>query len=299
MRAIITADWHIRATKPRCRVEEDKMWMSTQFNALMQIGDIAIDKDCDVICVGDIFNSNSDTSFQCINIIEVLAERLNVAGRKLGVLAGNHDLPYHSSENIDKSAIGVLLNCNNIYKISSLMSGEYYDYYFSACNFDEETENKEIIFKHILTFPDEESKPELSVGVTAQDLLDKYDKAKWIFTGDYHGRFHYEKNGRHVINSGCLIRQTSAMKDYQCGVYYVDTDDDKVEFIPIRDDYDLVDDSYILKQHEREERIDDFVDRLKDAKSVTLDFKDNVEKAMIQNKITGSLKDTIDELMEV
>ena len=39
MRFILTADWHIRATKPRCRKDEN--WMETQRNALNQIFEIA------------------------------------------------------------------------------------------------------------------------------------------------------------------------------------------------------------------------------------------------------------------
>ena len=35
MRMIITADWHIRNTRPRCRVDED--WIKTQQKTLNQI----------------------------------------------------------------------------------------------------------------------------------------------------------------------------------------------------------------------------------------------------------------------
>ena len=35
MKGIITADWHLRATRPQCRIDED--WILTQKNALNQI----------------------------------------------------------------------------------------------------------------------------------------------------------------------------------------------------------------------------------------------------------------------
>ena len=35
MRFICTADWHLRATRPQCRIDED--WILTQKNALNQI----------------------------------------------------------------------------------------------------------------------------------------------------------------------------------------------------------------------------------------------------------------------
>ena len=89
------------------------------------------------------------------------------------------------------------------------------------------------------------------------------------------------------------------MKDYQCGVYFVDTDENIVEFIPIIDNEELIDDSYITKENERETRINDFVDKLKNTESVSFDFFDNVEKAMVENKFKSELKDVINELMGV
>ena len=134
---------------------------------------------------------------------------------------------------------------------------------------------------------------------TPETLLEKFPNAKWVFTGDYHKNFHYEKKGRHVINSGCLLRQASDFKNYQCGVYYVDTDKNIVEFIPIIDNEELIDDSYIIKENEREKRIDDFVDKLKNTQSVSFDFVDNVEKAIDENKFDSDLKEVIGELLEV
>lgn len=284
MRMIITADWHIRNTRPRCRIDED--WIKTQQKALNQIAEICENKNAPLMVVGDIFNSNSDTSFECINMVQKLADFIG----GIYLIAGNHDLPYHSSENIDKSAIGVLLQSENVFKI------EDYSDDFSAPNFDEERNPMPYMFIHTLTIPSKD-KPEFIDCETPESLLKKYPTAKWIFTGDYHKNFVYEKDGRYVINSGCLIRQVSDMKDYQCGVYFVDTDKEVIEFIPIIDDEELVNDEYIIRQDEREERIENFVNKLKDVESVSLDFIDNVEKALLVNKIDEKLKHCIKELI--
>ena len=265
MKFIVTADWHIRATRPRCRVDND--WLETQ---------------------GDLFHSNSDTSFECISMVQKLA----YWSGGLYILAGNHDLPYHNSENLDKSAIGVLFSSENIFKI------EDYSDEFSAGNFDEERLEMPYMFIHTLTIP-QEDKPDFVDCETPESLLEKYPTAKWIFTGDYHHNFHYEKKGRHVVNSGCLLRQASDMKNYQCGVYFVDTDENIVEFIPIIDNEDLIDDSYILQENERNERIESFVDKLKKTKGVSLDFIDNVQNEMKCNKFEPELVQVVDELLEV
>lgn len=284
MRMIITADWHIRNTRPRCRIDED--WIKTQQKALNQIAEICENKNAPLMVVGDIFHSNSDTSFECINMVQKLADRIG----GIYILAGNHDLIYHSSENINKSAIGVLLQSENIYKI------EDYSDEFSAPNFDEERNSMPYMFIHTLTIPSKD-KPDFIECETPESLLEKYPIAKWIFTGDYHKNFVYEEDGRYVINSGCLIRQVSDMKDYQCGVYFVDTEKEIIEFIPIIDNEELVNDEYIIRENEREERIESFVNKLKDVESVSLDFIDNIEKALLVNKIDEKLKDCIKELI--
>lgn len=284
MRMIITADWHIRNTRPRCRIDED--WIKTQQKALNQIAEICENKNAPLMVVGDIFNSNSDTSFECINMVQKLADRIG----GIYILAGNHDLIYHSSENIDKSAIGVLLQSENVFKI------EDYSDEFSAPNFDEKRNSMPYMFIHTLTIPSKD-KPDFIECETPESLLEKYSTAKWIFTGDYHKNFVYKKDGRYVINSGCLIRQVSDMKDYQCGVYFVDTEKEIIEFIPIIDNEELVNDEYIIRENEREERIESFVNKLKDVESVSLDFIDNVEKALLVNKIDEKLKNCIKELI--
>jgi crotonobetainyl-CoA:carnitine CoA-transferase CaiB-like acyl-CoA transferase len=88
------------------------------------------------------------------------------------------------------------------------------------------------------------------------------------------------------------------MKDYSCGVYFVDTEDNFAEFIPIIDNEGIIDDSYITKENEREKRIEDFVDKLKNTKSVSLDFLANVENALKQNVLSDDLKKTVEELLE-
>lgn len=291
MKLIVTADWHLKATMPRCRKDEN--WIDTQRKILNQVRKLA--KKAPIFVVGDVFDSNSDTSFEIISLVQEMASEMG----DLYILAGNHDLPYHSSENINKSAVGILLKSDFIHPIKHITKFEKdsWGHSISASNFDEEDDyDAQIVFKHTLTLPE---KNPLFESETPETLVEKFPKAKWIFIGDYHKAFDVKVNGCHVINPGCLIREKSDFKDYQCGVYYVDTEEEIVEFIPIIDDEELVDDSYIIKNDERENRIEEFGNKLKEVEGVSLDFLSNVKKSIIQNKIDEDLKDTIRELLEV
>lgn len=109
MNFVITADWHIRSNLPRCRKDND--WYETQWKAMEQIKDFANEKQCPIFIVGDIFHSNGETSFYCIQMIQKLARKTKCG---IYLLAGNHDLIFHSSENIERSAIGILMRSKKI-----------------------------------------------------------------------------------------------------------------------------------------------------------------------------------------
>ena len=291
MKFVCTADWHIRSNLPRCRKDEN--WYKTQERALKQIRLFANKKDCPVFVVGDIFHSLGETNFYCIQMIQNMAKKLD---NGLYILAGNHDLPFHSSENLDRSAVGILLKSDGIGEIKDYFSNvEIMD--VSAENFDEETKDAEIIFKHVLCFPDMKSLPPNVDAMTAKDLLEEYPSAKWIFTGDMHKNFHYEKNGRHVVNPGCLLRQAVDFKNYNPGFYYIDTDTNTVEFNLIIDSEEFIDDSYILREKEKEERIETFANKVGEVESVSLDYAENVKNAILSSDLSKELKETIEELM--
>ncbi len=291
MRGIITADWHIRATRPRCRIDDD--WLGTQRDAIKQVFQLAVQKKADIFVVGDIFHANSDTSFACIALVQKLALQLKKKGLRLFILAGNHDLPYHNVENIDRSAVGILLKSENIYSIQE------YSEDISAPNFGGEVEDKEIVFRHVLVFPDVNSVPPGCDAYTYKELCEETPNAKYIFTGDYHHSFIGRYRKQTVANPGCLLRQASDFVDYQNVVYFVDTEQDIIDAFPIIDNVQLMDDTYIQKQNEREERISSFVETLANTESVSLDFVDNVEKALLVNDFSEEYKDIIRELLEV
>ena len=292
MRFVLTADWHLREDRPRCRKDDD--WIGTQKKALKGILDICLRKRCDLFVVGDMFHRPGE--FRMVKLVQDLASELGSNDLSLNYLCGNHDMLYHSSLNLDKSAIGLLEESNNCFFIKDNARCE--DVRISAPDFDKDVDkDASIVFMHVLCFPSMKDMPPNVNAVCAKDLLEEYPNAEWIFTGDYHKNFHYKWKERHVVNSGCLLRQASDFKDYQCGVYYIDTDKEIVEFIRIIDDEELVDDSYIMEEKERDERIGKFVDKLSNTRGITLDFIDNVEKALMSSNVDESVKNMVKELI--
>ena len=280
---ILSADWHLRSTVPCCVEASQEEWISIQESAVDKVVDIAIEKKSPVFVVGDIFHSDITTSFQMIQIVQNAAKRLGEHGLSLYVLFGNHDLKYHTSTNIIKSPLGVLINSVNVYLLSTFEN-------VSAANFDEEDKNCEYVFKHTLTIP----KSDIPVNVmnceTPESLLEKFDKAKMVMTGDYHRNFHYEKDGRHVINAGCLTKQAADFENYHTGVYIIDMDSETAAFQLVDIPQKFVKNGG--KSKAADKSVEDFANSIK-RESVTLDFiselreKSRTQKEAVKEKVGG------------
>jgi len=280
MQGLISADWHLRADKPRCRLDDD--WEETQRATVEHIITIANKRNTDLFIVGDLF----DTPVVPMRLVVMLIEELSKIKQHVYFIAGNHDLPYHSSENINNSAIGILNSMKgNHLKITGGSVGIHAAY----ANFGDEIvgdKHTKKLFLHTLVFPNTKSIPPNCEAVTASQLLAEHKWADWIFTGDMHTGFHYEKDERHVVNPGCILRQAADMVDYKPIMYYVNTEKNIVEEIELPDTGEMVTDSYLRAEEERDDRITAFVEGIKRGEKISLSIVDNIKNAIKKNKKT-------------
>lgn len=276
MKLIISADWHLRDKSPRCRLDEN--WELFQRNLILEIVTIANNKKCPLVIVGDLFDSPNCPA----RIISMAIEELSKVKYTVHFLAGNHDLPYHSIENLENSSIGIFSSLSKEHnKIVHGMNdfGQWIDF-----NDKIKGDDYKLLFIHRLVFQNAKSLPPNVQASTAQDLLEEFDKADWIFTGDNHTSFVYKKGQRQLINPGSIYRGSSDQKTYKPSVYFVDTDNEKIEQIFLSDNQEIIDDQYIIDRDEKEERISVFVEKLKKNETIELDFMKNIEKALLINK---------------
>jgi DNA repair exonuclease SbcCD nuclease subunit len=213
----------------------------------------------------------------------MLIEEFSNINKKVYILAGNHCLLYHSMENVNNSSIGVFFSLSKYHsKIVHGMSefGAWMDFNDE----DKSGQLDDVLFIHQLVFKSLKSIPPNCDGLTASQLLEQYPNYKWIFTGDNHKNFHYENEDRHVINPGCTIRQSSDEKNYKPSVFYIDTEKGIVERIYLDDNVEMIDDEYLQKEEERDNRITAFVEGIKKSTNISLSIIDNIEKAISKNK---------------
>jgi predicted phosphodiesterase len=290
---ILTSDWHLRNTRPRCRLDSD--WIQMQRKALDQIASYAGDKREHVVCVGDIFHSVSDTTPEIIGLVQEFALKLESFGKSFFILAGNHDLPSHSLENMSRSAFSNLLNSKNIFHLKKMFTSGA----ASASDFGEDDHDRSIVFKHILCFPEKVKLPPNVKAVKPSMLLDQFPSAELICLGDYHHSFIHEQGGRSVLNPGCIIRQAADLKDYEPSVMHVIKRHDsyEVEKLPIVDPGEVVTDLYLVKEAEREGRISAFIDGLKYTGNIKLDFLENVYSRLETSDLDSGVKEKVLEFI--
>ena len=284
MKILCSSDWHLRSTVPSCLDYTQPEWINIQKTALNRLLKIAEDNECEAIfCDGDVFHSEPTASFEVIQLAQDFAINCVKSKIQLFVLAGNHDLPCHNSDNLSKAAMGVFLKSNGVRQMTKGTSDV-----FCGCNFDEDDYGDyPVIIKHVLTMPSNE-KPDYIDCETPESLLEKYPKARFILTGDYHRYFEYHIDGRNVINPGCLTIQASDFEGYEPSVFVIDTDENTTERIEIGIDYVFNHNGEVKK--ELDKSIEDFVNHIK-KQDVTLDYITSLKNAAscypeaMQNKI--------------
>lgn len=299
-KVLLTADWHIRGDRPRCRTDED--WLESQRRDIRNVAAVAREKGCAfAFILGDLFHQ-ARVSTEAVNMalaeLKALEEGLEKTSfgepGRVFILPGNHDLPYHDYGNLEQSSLGIVLKM-----FRELHTPTPEDPWRSACysriyampfgmdepGNPEHVEGRSVWATHQLTFPDRASIPPGAVGRTAQELVDAAPWARIIMTGDYHHGYldTYERadgSKCRVVTPGCLNIQAADMAEYRPRVYVWDVDTDAIERVYLPVDTEHVRTDYLEAEEEREDRMEEFAGMVGTAAGVSLSFRDNLAKAL-------------------
>jgi len=261
MRLIITADWHLRKEIPSSRL--DLNWLEYQKQVIDFIINETIKKQAKLCIVGDIFDKAKD-DVEIINLFLNCIESLDI----VYCIAGNHDLLYHNSLDLDKCSFGVIWKNEKIKPLWELGKAKHYgEEYFVGSN-------NGIMFLHNFVYKDSKFSF-LNRGFYVDDLIKEYPETKWFFVGDNHEGFIYKKNDKFVINPGCVTIQSLDMIEYIPKIVFVDTEEDIVDWIFIPDFGQKFIDFENLKNVNN--KIQSFVELIRNKKELSFDFISNMK----------------------
>lgn len=273
---LVSSDWHLRSDRPRCRVDD---WHETQVRKLEWLVELINSYKVPMLVAGDLLDSGTNTQYLENLVISILKK----AEYPIITIPGNHDLPYHSMKQLNKSTYwvlhqaGVIQDASTIEGITGVSYGEVIP------------EGNGILMCHRLVFP---SKPPeyLQNAISSKELLELYDY-DIILSGDNHQAFYTKHDGKTLINGGGLFRQDADKKFINPKVYLFDFG--KVSEIDVPINIEDVQQEYLLDEHERNTRINAFVEKVKVAHDIGLSFKDNMESTMNTMVVNSEVKELI------
>lgn len=290
--AILFSDVHLRDASPICRLDN---FMETQTRKLKWLSNLQEKYNVPILCGGDLFNYHKPSPW-------LLAYALRNLPSGIVCIPGQHDLPAHSLENIERSGIQVLSDAG---KIRMLLADSDYDdkaiaYYgfpWGTPLTGAETGVGELRNVALLHYGVYESKPHYpgaeNSGGTAKSVIKKMPGFDLIVSGDNHLTFTCEHNDQLLVNPGSFMRTTAAQADHKPCVFLWHSKDNTVTqvFVPI--EQDVISRDHIDRVEERDERLESFISKLNHDTELTISFRENMRNHLANNKVSKSISDII------
>lgn len=281
---IITADWHLfeETKNPPCRL--DNIW-DAQWDKIAQIKELQKEHKCFILNAGDIFEHWKTSPYLINTCIEYFPEQMDC-------IAGNHDMPQHNFELINKSGFDVLCRSGTIgylyghFDWGKIVNAEIPD--GGVYN------NKNVIVAHIMTYKGKAPWPGCSDPNT-QEVFDIFPDADLIITGHNHKTFTDRKGDQLLINPGSLTRHKADQEDHKPCVflYNAKEHDYKIHYLNYAPASKVMSREHIEKIQRKNKQIEAFVEKLKNDWDVSLDYKENLEKSFMENSVPSKIKQII------
>jgi len=294
---ILTADWHIRPDMPECRTDN---FLEEQEKKVLFIVDLAKKHKCPILIAGDIGNKSQWPNW--------LLRWFAWAIKEVDVIAipGQHDLPNHRIDELDRSAQGVLSITDVVDLRTKVFASKEKDFVLVSYPFSQPLKHHfpkhidkilptiamthQMIIKEKL-WPDQ-------VAPKGNVILKKYPEYDLILSGDNHEPFVFEYKNRLLVNPGSLMRTTAAQINHKPRVYlwYAQTNKVKPIFIPIKKG--VVSRDHIEQKEEIDERRNVYVKRMKTNYEIGFSYEENLKKHIGKNKVNKNVEERIWEMIE-
>jgi predicted phosphodiesterase len=235
-------------------------------------------------------------------------------------IPGQHDLPQHNLDLIEKSGFNALMEAGKINyfnkrHIKYFPDDRYYSDYleYNLTDTDSDaclyfgipfgnswdiklsgmSDMKSILMLHQLTWQ-KEPWPGADPEGNARKLLKENPDFDLIITGDNHQAFTEEYKGRLLVNPGSIMRSTAKQIDFQPRVYLWNAESNtvQIEYLPI--EKSVVSREHLEMQEERTNRLDSFIEVLQSEEfEIGVSFEENIKHVLKSTKISKSVKDKV------
>jgi len=293
---IAVGDLHLSASRPVCRTDDN--WILTQRRHLDFILEQVKSNNATLYVAGDVFDTPTVAPVMVNMMIDFLQECSRVAPVRM--IAGNHDLPWHSMSRLEECSFGALRKVVG-------------DDWRATC-FDFGTEPTDgtcqarVVMLHHFAVPSEKDAPPGRESYTADDLIRMFPKANIIITGDNHIPWTVKRRNKLIVNCGTLIKRSAVEALHPCGVWLIDNEHIEAKYIDYSEHNDRwIDTAYLDKEHERIENkahYESLLSELKSGMEGSYDFPSTLGGYVSSNRdklgedVSTLLEDVIDYVKE-
>ena len=288
--ALLCGDIHLREDVPVCRTDnyEERQWLKLDF-----ISDLQNQYDIPVWCSGDLYHHWKPSPY-------LLAKTIKHLPKKFCTVLGNHDLPQHALQLLDKCGVNVLAQAGILAILNGFHFGQELDVAKPTLHLQAAHGlfwERKIFVWHIMNYQGKKPWPDCT-DPTASSLIKKYPWADLLLTGDNHKTFVEEYEGRLLVNPGSMMRMTADQVDHKPCVFlwYAESNTVQQVFLPIEEG--VISRAHLDVKEERNERIDAFISKLSGDYKTELSFEANLSQFFQTNKIKSSVKNIIYKSIE-
>ena len=222
--AIVCGDIHLSDKPPVYRSKEPD-WFEAMARPIDEMVELSQCLDVPILCAGDVFDKWNSSA----HLINFAMNRLPRPA--IRAIPGQHDLPYHSYEQLEKSAFYTMMLGKAIEHLSNNFMYSKENETFTVHPFGWEAKLKETardddqmnvgllhkyVWKEGNTYPGADETGHVEAVAKALDHLDV------IICGDNHKGFQYESDSVFIWNCGTFMRRTLADETFapRLGILY-------------------------------------------------------------------------------
>ena len=328
--AILTADLHLSESTPVSRTDDYIAAQKKKLSFLRKLS--KKNNHCPVLSSGDTFHHWKASPWLCSFAFDNLPSPMIT-------VPGNHDLPEHSLELYEKSALSLLESVKSsrldirVLKPGALIIGkltiigmpfgelekfdpeEDADLLFKATHLASKQSDgynacitpwlerlpgyRRILMLHELTWPG--SKPSwASSSYTDEELLERFGEYfDLILTGDNHSYFDSRADDVILVNPGSMLRITADQANYKPRCYLYYADANIVTPVDFPIEENVHSRAHVDKKKEREERIAAYIEKMSGGWELGLSFEKNLHAFFSENSTPKKVREIIWEHFEM
>jgi len=292
--AILCSDLHLSLHPPVARAKEP-CWFEAMARPLREIEKVREHFNADVICAGDIFDRWNSPP-------ELINFALRELPTRLYTIPGQHDLPYHSMDEMERSAYGTLLRVGHVSHAEDLIRNDM-DCLVKAVDWDGTLTpinpngllNIAVLHRYVwmdgFCYPG--ANPDSRVGMMRESLKG-WDVA---VIGDNHKGFMTRIGNTTVFNCGTMMRRKSDEISYkpQIGLLYKSG---KIQPYLLDTSKDVIEDVATAESVGERLELTDFLQGLNELRESGLDFVETMKQVLGSKEVPLNVRQYIMQAME-